>query len=85
MTELTVQIVSGVAIPIVLGLIGWVVRKAIADLKDQVTPNGGSSLYDQAKDAKDLASKAVDLAVLNEARLKQLETKVDALILSRLP
>ncbi|MEU8317086.1 hypothetical protein AB0C33_01845 [Nonomuraea sp. NPDC048881] len=85
MSELTVQIVSGVAVPVVLGLVGWVVRKAIQDLKSQITPNGGSSLYDQAKEAKDLASKAVELGVLNEARLKQLETKVDALILSRIP
>jgi len=84
MSELTVQIISGIAVSVILAFAAWVFRKALEDLKSQMKPNGGGSLFDQAKDAKDLASKAVDLGVLNEARLKQLETKVDALILSRL-
>lgn len=84
MSELTIQIISGLTVPVVLGFIGWIFRKALQDLKNQMVPNGGSSLYDQAKEAKDLAAKAVEIGVLNEAKLKQLESKVDALILSRI-
>lgn len=83
--EILIAILSTVASTIALAFFGWLARKALQDLKAQMVPNGGSSLFDQAKQAKELASKAVELGVLNEAKLKQLETKVDALILSRIP
>lgn len=84
MNELAIQIVSGVVVPLILGLIAWIFRRAIQDLKSHMIPNGGSSVWDQARDAKELASKAVEISLLNEARLKQLEQKIDAIILSRL-
>lgn len=49
--------------------------EAIKDLQKQVTPNGGNSIHD-------LARKALEVSVSNEARLKVVEQKVDALILS---
>lgn len=72
-----------------ISYIGYIIHrsltKATGDLQKQVTPNGGSSLYDQVKDGKDFAQKALEISVATEARVKQLETKVDALILSRVP
>lgn len=82
--ELALQIISGVLVPLILGLIAWITRRALQDLKSHMVPNGGSSVFDQAKEAKELASKAVEISLLNEARLKQLEQKIDAIILSRL-
>lgn len=63
----------------------WILRKAIQDLKNQVTPNGGGSMYDKTNEAKDFARKALEVSVATEARLINLESKVDAIILSRLP
>lgn len=77
----------------VLSAIGLALRSALKSAVDQftkdisshLTPNGGSSLYDQAKQGKDFAQKALEISVQTEARVKQLETKVDAIILSRVP
>lgn len=60
---------------------------AVQDLQTNVskhlTPNGGESAYDQITKTKDIAQKALEVSVANEARLKTLENKVDAIVLSR--
>lgn len=72
---------------IVLGLtaLSLYLRKHISELKKQVTPNGGKSMYDQTTTAMDLSRKALEMAVLADGRLKGLEVKVDALILASVP
>jgi hypothetical protein len=68
-----------------LWFVTWIIKKALADLKRQVTPNGGSSLYDHSKEAKELASRAVDISLATDAKVKDLERKLDAFFLSRIP
>jgi len=80
----------------VLGVIGLVLRSALKsavnDLAAHLTPNGGNSLYDQASqtkeladETKNLAKKALEIAVQTEANVRVLEKKVDGLYLSRIP
>lgn len=83
-SEIIIAIVSTVASTAVLFFISWLAKRALQDLKNQMLPNGGGSLFDQARDAKTLSKKAVELAIVTEARLSKLEDKVDALILSNL-
>lgn len=70
-------------------LFAWITKKVVtgimADLKKQVTPNGGGSLYDHAKEAKDLAQRAVDVSLATDAKVRKLEDKLDAFFLSRIP
>lgn len=66
----------------IIAYIGFILKnallKAMEDLKKQVSPNGGNSIHD-------LARKALEVSVNTEARVKTLEGKVDAIILSRIP
>lgn len=85
----------------VLTTIGLFLRSALktaitdftTDISSHLTPNGGSSLYDQASEGREFAKKALEIAVAAEARAKAVEAeviklgaKLDAIILSsRLP
>jgi hypothetical protein len=66
-----------------------------ANISKHLTPNGGSSAYDQITQAKDLAQQALDatqatqdslktLEISTQEALKDLSEKVDNLISSRL-
>lgn len=85
MEAIIIPIIATVVSTIVIAFFTWVLRAAIRDLKDQVTPNGGGSMYDKTNETKDLARKALEVSVSTEARVINLESKVDAIILSRLP
>lgn len=89
MTSIIITVVVSVASTLAVGasvwFFSWVVKKGIADLKQQVTPNGGGSLYDHAKEAKELAQRAVDVSLATDAKVKKLEDKLDAFFLSRIP
>lgn len=89
MSAIVLAIIVGVCTSILtaggLWFVLWVIKKGIADLKKQVTPNGGGSLYDHSKEAKDLAARAVDISLATEAKVKDLERKLDAFFLSRIP
>lgn len=69
-------------IVLLLAAASMYLRKYMADLKKQVTPNGGSSMYDQVTRAMELSRKALEMSVLVESHLQELKVKVDALILA---
>lgn len=73
--EVIAALGGGGATAAVVYFLRAILFRMLTDLKKQLTPNGGNSVYD-------LARKALEVSVATEARVKQLETKVDALILS---
>jgi hypothetical protein len=93
MTPVVLAVVASVCSTLLAGLLGWfftwafkrIVTSLVDDLKRQVTPNGGKSMYDQVTQSMDLSRKALENSVLLERRLLGLEAKVDALILSGIP
>ncbi len=70
---------------VLLGVATYYLRKHLGAIKGQVTPNGGKSLYDQATQATDLSRKALEMSIQLEREVRELKTKIDALILSGIP
>lgn len=89
MSQLTEILISAGVPAGVVAAIGLLLKQALKaalqEVASQLTPNGGSTLYDKVVEANNLAKKAVDISIQTEARVKQVESKVDGLILSRLP
>jgi hypothetical protein len=89
MSAIALAIVIGVCTSLLTAAIvwffTWIIRKGLADLRKQVTPNGGGSLFDFAKEAKILSQRAVDVSLATDAKVKKLEDKLDAFFLSRIP
>lgn len=68
-----------------IGALTILVKRWTDSLSRQLSPNGGKSVYDQVTKAMDLSRKALEMSVLVEAQIKEVKTKVDAIILSGLP
>jgi hypothetical protein len=88
--------ILGVAGKYALSAINSGITDLQANISKHLTPNGGSSAYDQITQAKDLAQQALDVAnatkdsletleMSNQEALKELSDKIDALSVSRLP
>lgn len=75
--------VGGVLVALLKSALNAALTDLQANVSKHLTPNGGNSAYDQITKTKDIAQKALEVSVANEARLKTLENKVDAIVLSR--
>lgn len=75
--------VGGVLVALLKSALNAALSDLQANVSKHLTPNGGNSAYDQITKTKDIAQKALEVSVANEARLKTLENKVDAIVLSR--
>jgi hypothetical protein len=75
--EVAAALGGGGVTAVVIYILRSILFRALEDMKRQLTPNGGNSVHD-------LARKTVEVTENIDARVKILETKVDALILSRI-
>lgn len=74
------------AAPLFVAVPVWMLQRLKAYVKAEVTPhltNGDTGAASYARQSRDVASKALDLAVTTDARVGRLETKLDAVILAK--
>lgn len=72
------------AAPLIAALPVWMLQRFKAYVKAEVTPhltNGDTSAASYARQSRDVATKALELAVTTDARVGRVETKLDAVIL----
>lgn len=75
--------VGGVLVALLKSALNAALSDLQANVSKHLTPNGGNSAYDQITECKNLAQKALNVSIANEAELKRLSDKLDALVLSR--
>lgn len=78
-----VQIVEGIAL-LALPVLAWFLRNMKQSIANDIVPkltNGDTSVASYARQTRDIANKALELATTTDARMGRVETKVDSLIL----